>query len=239
MGPVSNPSTRSLKSWPLRGPLGTVTPGQIDRPHAWVLLALQPRAGGPVTPPGRQSSLRPSPWCQPLEKAAASRIEAGPLSPGAGPGRAVREEGTRVGTGVKVRWGDHSKLSQGHEGRTTAGPLEGVWATWHQGWARERPQASAAPSELDNRQFSSSGQNEEGIPQEVPPASDWTLLPTESRHGLSPQHRLQAMTTRSQNWQVDRDPRASPPLPPCRLSFWLSNIVLLNIGDRWWFLDMV
>lgn len=54
------------------------------------------------------------------------------------------------------------------------------------------PQASAAPSKLDNRQFSSSGQIEEGIPQEAPPASDWPLLPTESRRGLSPQRRLQA-----------------------------------------------
>ena len=49
------------------------------------------------------------------------------------------------------------------------------------------------------------------LPQEVPPASDWLLLPTESRRGLSPSpHRLQAMTANSPNWQIRGEPPGQP-----------------------------
>lgn len=105
------------------------------------------------------------------------------------------------------------------------------------GLGKTAPQAGAAPSKLDNRQFSSLGQIEEGIPQEAPPASDWPLLPTESRRGLSPQHRLQATNDHTVSKLASQPkPTRQPSPPPCRPScgFRASCCSTLGTGGGFW-----
>lgn len=104
------------------------------------------------------------------------------------------------------------------------------------------PQASAAPSKLDNRQFSSSGQIEEGGRHPAGGASSLRLAAPSHRVTAWPQSSTQAAgNERPHGLKTGKPAETQTPALVTALQtvLWLSGIVLFNAGDRWWFLDMV